>query len=111
MIEKDLENFSGKPVTFFMDDASIHKSELMKAHFTRHHNVLFNAPSFPQLNPIELAFSLIKRRVREEHPENVKVLIECIFNACKSINYIQSRNLIRHNLKFLRYALNNEDII
>ena len=52
MIEKDLENYSGKPVTFFMDNASIHKSKLMRAHFTRHHNILFNAPYSPQLNPI-----------------------------------------------------------
>ena len=59
---------------------------------------------------MELAFSLIKRRVREEHPENLKDLKEFIFNACKSINYIQSRNLIRHSLKILRYALNNENI-
>jgi len=111
VIQKGFQQHAGRPVTFFMDNASIRKSKLMKFYFMRGHSILFNAPYSPQLNPIELVFSLIKRKVREAHPEDLKNLINCIIEACKTINLVRTKNLIRHSLRFLKSALDSQDLI
>ena len=84
-IQKDLNHLENKHITFFMDNASIHKSKLFKNNFAKSHSVLYNAPYSPQFNPIELAFSIIKRDVKEKNPQNLKSLISSIISAAKKL--------------------------
>ena len=54
-----------------MDNASIHKSKVFKDYFMNSHSVMYNAPYSPQLNPIELAFSIIKRDIKAKNPKSL----------------------------------------
>jgi transposase len=47
-----------------MDNASIHKSELIKDILFDKTNIVFNTPYSPHLNPIELVFSKWKKLVK-----------------------------------------------
>ena len=94
-----------------MDNASIHKSKIFKKHFANSHSVLYNAPYSPQLNPIELAFSIIKRDVKEKNPQDLKSLISNIISAAKKVNVVVAWSLIRHTLKYVEISLKKQDLI
>ena len=105
MIQSDSQNFENKRITFFMDNASILKSKVFKNQFMNSHSVLYNVPYSPQLNPIELAFSIIKRDIKAKNSKSLKSLVSCIIKASKKVNTIIGWSLIRHTLKFLAISL------
>jgi transposase len=50
-----------KPIVLLMDNASIHRHELVRAACLRlGASVLFNAEYSPQLNPVEQLFNILK---------------------------------------------------
>ena len=50
-------------VLFIMDNAPIHRNEIVQLAAESNHAVIFNAPYSPECNPIELVFGLWKTRV------------------------------------------------
>ena len=60
-LEKLSARFSGKPFAVFLDNLSVHKTNLSKEEFKRLHiTPIFNIPYSPQFNGIESYFSLLK---------------------------------------------------
>ena len=70
LVKQDLTNNNYIKTIFFMDNASIHTSDLFKESFLEDYRVLYNAPYNPHLNPIELAFGFIKRDIRKSSPNH-----------------------------------------
>ena len=48
---------------FIMDNAPIHKEEVVRLAQDHHHEIMFNAPYSPECNPIEMVFGFWKNRV------------------------------------------------
>ena len=48
-------------------------------------SLLYNAPYSPQLNPIELVFSIIKKDVKERGPQDLKSLISNTISVAKKV--------------------------
>ena len=111
MVQREYDDFRNKKLVFFMDNCSIHKSELFQNSFQSDYVVFYNAPYTPYLNPIEQAFSFIKRRVRNASPKNFTELNEAVFEASKMVTSSISRSFIYSTLKYLKKCLNREDLI
>jgi len=111
MVPKEYDDFKNKKLVFFMDNCSIHKSEMFKNSIEQDYVVLYNAPYTPYLNPIEQAFSFIKRRVRSASPKSFIELNNAIFEASCMVTSSISRSFVYSSLKYLRKCLNNEDLI
>ena len=60
-----MDNFSvqNNNVVFVMDNAPIHKEEIVQLAAEKNHAIIFNAPYSPECNPIELVFGFWKTRV------------------------------------------------
>ena len=78
------ERFMGKPFAIFLDNLSVHKTNLSKEMFKELNVIpIFNIPYSPQFNGIETYFSLLKneyknlllQRVMAEKPVDAVTLI------------------------------------
>jgi hypothetical protein len=68
-----------RPVVLFMDNASIHRSKVVRNVVSRRGVfALFNAAYSPFLNPVERYFSLIKRRIRKHELTTVSALVRLV---------------------------------
>jgi transposase len=67
-----------KQTTIVADNASIHKSQFVNRIYSSQANFLFLPPYFPELNPIELCWSKLRREVRND-------LLNRIFLKSKTI--------------------------
>jgi transposase len=79
------DRFSGKPFAIFLDNLSVHKTNLSKDLFKELHvTPIFNIPYSPQFNGIESYFSLLKseyknlllRQIMLEKPVDAVPLIK-----------------------------------
>ena len=59
-----------------MDNASIHKSDMIKERISSKINIIWNCPYTPDLNPIEMVFGRWKHLVYNQHSKNDVELIE-----------------------------------
>ncbi len=109
MIACNKSRFDTKKVILFLDNASIHKTKDLMQKLTGFFNVVYNAPYTPQFNPIEFAFSKMKKLFREKKPKTEIMLIRSILLACQKITDHDCAEYILHSLKFLEKAINRED--
>ena len=66
------EETKSRDILIFMDNATIHHHQMVLRTAQRFKvHVLFNAEYSPQLNPIELLFTLLKREARR-HVEEIE---------------------------------------
>lgn len=84
---------------FVMDNARVHKSKMMKMYFDAMKRdgrcILFQAKYSPELNPIELVFGFLKRRLKI-HPQIPLDLIQNLEFTMKSLTAQDCANTIHH---------------
>ena len=106
-LEELREANAGKKIALFLDNLSVHHSKKTKAILERLEiPTIFNCVSAPELNPIEMAFSILKRKFYRERSAalvmNVKPdLLELIRNGIEGLEIEKIRNFIRHCLKLI----------
>jgi len=80
-----------------MDNLSAHKGERIKGMIEGRGCQLVYLPSYsPDLNPIEEAFSKIKRLVRKAEARTREALIEAIGSALSTVNSEDARSFFEH---------------
>lgn len=80
-----------------MDNLSLHKNpEVLRYLEHRRCRVIFVPPYSPDTNPIEMAFSKIKHRVRKAVAQSVRALRDAFHSACAAISSRDARNYINH---------------
>ena len=80
-----------------MDNPSAHKGERIKGMIEGRGCQLVYLPSYsPDLNPIEEAFSKIKRLVRKAEARTREALIEAIGSALSAVNSEDARSFFEH---------------
>ena len=80
-----------------MDNLSAHKGERVKEMIEGRGGKLIYLPSYsPDLNPIEEAFSKIKRLVRKAEARIREALIEAIGSALSAVNSEDARSFFEH---------------
>src|SRR3712207_5867990 len=80
-----------------MDNLSAHKGEMIKELIERRGCQLVYLPSYsPDLNPIEEAFSKIKRLVRKAEARTREALVEAIGSALSAVTSRDARGFFEH---------------
>ena len=80
-----------------LDNLSSHKTAAVRKAFARHHiNCLYLPPYSPDLNPIENAFSKLKRLVRAAAERTVDGLWAAIGRLLDQFRPAECRNYLRH---------------
>ena len=80
--------------TFFMDNASIHKSKKTTSFIKKTNmKVIYNIPYCSELNPIEYVFSLLRKKLLEKEVKNEKDILNIILNFKKEINKEHIKNI------------------
>jgi transposase len=80
-----------------LDNLSSHKTAAVRNAFARHHiRVLYLPPYSPDLNPIENAFSKLKRLVRAAAERTVDGLWAAIGRLLDQFRPAECRNYLRH---------------
>ena len=105
--------FSGRNtnVVFVMDNASVHRHEIIELAEANGCKVLFNAPYSPECNPIEMVFGIWKTHVGKLTNVNVADLLENIAGCFERISPTEIRKCINHFLGTVsNRVLNGEDI-
>lgn len=92
--------------TLIMDNHPAHKTELV-INFMKENiiNYLFLPPYSPELNPIEEAFSKIKRIIKKHKARTVDRLKDVISIAFKSISINDINGFFYHAFSFSNYNL------
>jgi transposase len=109
MLATETGRLGGEDVVFFMDNAPIHRTNLIKARFVREFPVIYNASYTPEMNPIEYAFSKIKRRFRLLMYQRPKLILENIIESFSTTTREDCRGYIRRSLHFIRKAFLREE--
>ena len=98
-------------VVFVMDNARIHKPEIVELARTKGCAVLFNAPYSPECNPIELIFGIWKTRVGKLRNVDIADLLTNIADCFETISPCEVRKSIAHFMNYVtRLVLTNQDI-
>ncbi len=80
-----------------MDNLSAHKGERVKEMIEQRGCQLIYLPSYsPDLNPIEEAFSKIKRLVRKAEARTREALVEAIGSALSAVSSKDARSFFEH---------------
>lgn len=99
--QDDLINFFNKlnkkkikEKTFFMDNASTHKSKKMKLFIEKNKmKVTYNIPYCSDLNPIEYIFSLLRKKLLDEDVSDRNDIIKILIKFKKEINKQHVKNI------------------
>ncbi len=85
-INKVKTNTNNK-LTFFLDNASIHRSKLFKKYaYENKIKLIYNVPYHSHLNPIEYVFSLLRRELLNGDTSSLKSIGLIVANFKKNIN-------------------------
>jgi transposase len=99
-----------KCTVFQQDCAPAHTSRLAKEWFTRNGVQVLEWPgNSPDLNPIENAWTVLKRRVRNHHPANMQQLIYFIKKVwCTEISETFCKKLVESMPRRLQSVIRNK---
>ena len=107
----DLYCQDNENVVFVMDNARIHKPEMVELARTKGCAVLFNALYSPECNPIELIFGIWKTRVGKLRNVDIADLLANIAECFETISPCEVRRSIAHFTNTVtRLVLTNQDI-
>ena len=107
----DLYCQDNENVVFVMDNARIHKPEMVELARTKGCAVLFNATFSPECNPIELIFGIWKTRVGKLRNVDIADLLTNIADCFETISPCEVRKSIAHFTNTVtRLVLTNQDI-
>ena len=85
-------------VVFVMDNAPIHKEEIVELAEEHHHTVLFNTPYSPECNPIEMVFGFWKTCVGQLVNVDIADMIINVSNCLKDITPAEIKRSVNHFL-------------
>ncbi|KAL4463805.1 hypothetical protein ABPG74_005742 [Tetrahymena malaccensis] len=94
---------------YVFDQASSHESQIIQEYFFNKVPCFLTPRSSPQLNPIELLWSLLKNKIRRNLINTERDLLWKIYDVIK---FIPSENLARfyrHSMRYLQPALTQND--
>ena len=111
LVENDLRDNAYKKTVFFMDNASIHTSNLFDESFLEDYRVLYNAPYSPHLNPIELAFGFMKREIRQAQPKSLQQLCKAICTVSQKVTINLIRSFVYSSLKHFSNCIELKDLV
>ena len=107
----DLYRIDGENVVFVMDNATIHRREIVELAESNGCKVLFNAPYSPECNPIELVFGIWKTRVGKLTNVDIADLLVNIARCFETISATEIRECINHFLYDVTVkVMNREDL-
>lgn len=85
---------------FIMDNATVHKSALvskyMDAMRREGRSILFQPKYCPELNPIELVFGFLKKRLKYNYPQRPRNLLENVEMCVQTLTQQDCCNSIHH---------------
>ena len=98
-------------VVFVMDNAPIHKEEIVQLAAEKNHAILFNAPYSPECNPIELVFGFWKTRVGRLLNVDIADMITNIARCFEEITPGEIKRSVNHFLPEVTPKIyNREDL-
>ena len=92
----DFMSVDNTNVLFVMDNAPIHKGEVVQLAQEHNHEVLFNAPYSPECNPIEMVFGFWKTRVGQLVNVDIADMISSISRCFDDITPAEIKRTINH---------------
>jgi hypothetical protein len=91
---------------FLIDNASIHKSKKANNIYKEKKiNIIYNAPYQSEFNPIEMIFSLLRKKLNKKIVKNEESILEVIKELQKNIKKEELENIFRHCEKRLKEIL------
>jgi len=91
---------------FLIDNASIHKSKKANNIYKEKKiNIIYNAPYQSEFNPIEMIFSLLRKKLNKKIVKNEESILEVIKELEKNIKKEELENIFRHCEKRLKEIL------
>lgn len=104
MLELDKENSN---YIYLIDNASIHKSKLaMEIYSKNKMNVIFNAPYQSEFNPIEMVFSLLRKKLNKRIVKDKSDIIDLTNIFMLEMKEETLTNIFNHSEKLLKKLLN-----
>ena len=92
--------------TYLIDNASIHKNKKTSAMYKKEKiNVIFNAPYQSEFNPIEMVFSLLRKKLNKKIVKNKTEITEVINNFIKETKESTLTNIFNHSKNTLKNFL------
>jgi hypothetical protein len=89
------EVYGIKQWTLMQDGATAHTSKTTIDYLQLYVNILENWPSSsPDMNPIENLWAIMKWRIAELHPQNIRDLIRAIRDVWESLTKVEIQKLI-----------------
>lgn len=94
---------------FLLDNVMFHKSKKVQTQIISHgHTILYTPPYSPDTNPIENAFSIIKRKIRNDFGKPYLLVLFCLQKIQLSPSYLESifkraQNFIFHHVSHELY--------
>ena len=106
-----LYRLDNESVVFVMDNASIHRQDIVELAEANGCKVLYNAPYSPECNPIELIFGIWKSRVGKLMNIDIANMISNIARCFEEIAPSQIRRCVQHFLvDVTERVMNREDL-
>lgn len=100
----NLDKFKGKHI--LMDNASFHRSKDFTNYAKENKlNIIYNVPYRPEWNPIEGAFSKVKKIVRENTTFEKDELKKVIEKSLKSLTSNNLKNFFKNSFELLKECL------
>jgi len=100
-IETKLWPKMSKDDVIIMDNCSTHHSKAVRACLKRLCiEVLYMPPYSPELNPIEEAWSVIKRKLERKKARTIPDYVDGLLDACISIDSNKSQGFFKHAAEF-----------
>ena len=100
-LNKDNTNYS-----YLIDNASIHKNKKTFAMYKKEKiNVIFNAPYQSEFNPIEMVFSLLRKKLNKKIVKNKIEITEVINDFIKETKESILTNIFNHSKNTLKKYL------
>jgi len=99
-------NKLNKNCSYLIDNASIHTNKKAKEFYkTNKINIIFNAPYQSKFNPIEMVFSLLRKKLNKRIVKTQKEIEEEIEQFIKEIKEETLKNIFNHSTKILKLYL------
>jgi transposase len=99
-------NKLNKNYSYLIDNASIHTNKKAKEFYkTNKINIIFNAPYQSKFNPIEMVFSLLRKKLNKRIVKTQKEIEEEIEQFIKEIKEETLKNIFNHSTKILKLYL------
>ena len=100
-----------RKILIIIDNAKIHKGKIIQNFLSPFQIILFLPPYTPQLNPIEYAFSKLKKFYKNSKQRTEKQVINALWDASRMISKINSIGYFKKIFSNIRKALNMEDLL